>query len=96
MCRYLEQANQLYLAIIHIWDKDRGYAFIVSKYPMPDNCQIYNGNNKAPSGTPAVPIKSKCLKIADLMVNVEKTQKVRHQEMMSVISGTGNNDHDNQ
>ena len=59
--RYSEQANRLYLAIVNIRDKDRGFAFIVSKYPMPDNCQIENGNNKAPSGTAAAPIKSKGL-----------------------------------
>ena len=63
---------------------------------MPDNCQTENGKNKAPSGTPAAPIKSKGLEIADLVVNVDKAQKFCHQEMMSVISGTGNNGHDNQ
>ena len=79
VCRYLEQANQLYLTIIHIWDKDRGYTFIVSKDPMPDSCQIENGNNKAPSGTPSAPIKSKGSEIADLVVNIYKAKKVRHQ-----------------
>ena len=29
VCRYSEQSNQLYLSIVHIWDKDRGYAIIV-------------------------------------------------------------------
>ena len=62
--------------IVHIWDKDRGYALIVSKDPMPDNCQIDNGNNKAPSKTPAAQIKFKGLEIADLMVNVDKAQNV--------------------
>ena len=59
VCRYSEQANQLYIAIVHIWDEDPGYASIVSKDTMPDNCQINNGNHKAPSGTPAASIKSK-------------------------------------
>ena len=96
MCRCLEQGNLLYLTIIHIWDKNRGYAFIVSKDPMPANCQIENGNNKAPSGTPTAPNKSKGLDIADLMVNVEKGQINCHQEMVFVMSGTRSNDHGNQ
>ena len=93
---YSQQGNLLYLTIVHIWDKDQGYAFIVSKDPVPVNCQIENGNNKPPSKTPAAPIKSKGLDIADLMVNVENRQKVCHQEMISVMSGTGSNDHGNQ
>ena len=95
MCRYSEQGNLLYLTIVHIWDKDRGYAFIVSKDPMPANCQIENGDNKAPSGTPAAPFKSKGLGLTDLMVDVEKRQKDRHQEMISVMSSTGSNDRGN-
>ena len=63
---------------------------------MPDNCQVENGNNKAPSGTPAAPINPKGLVIADLMVNVDRAKKVRHQVMISVMSGTGNNGHYNQ
>jgi len=96
VCRYSEQGNLLYLTIVHIWDKDRGYAFIVSKDPMPAYCQIENGDKKSPSRTPAAPMKPKGLDIADLMVNVENGQKLRHQEMISVMTGTGSNDDGNQ
>jgi hypothetical protein len=62
---------------------------------MPANCQIENGDNKAPSGTPAAQFKSKGLGLTDLMVDVEKRQKDRHQEMISVMSSPGINDRSN-
>ena len=41
-CRYTQQASNLYLAVVHIWDKLYGFPFVPRRDPMPEDCTIDN------------------------------------------------------
>ena len=87
--RYMEQGAVLYLTIVHIWDMNRGFQFIVSKDPLPDDCQIEDGNQKIPSGASTLsPYKSKTGQVVDVLNKLDEAtsaQKLRHDEMLSIM-----------
>ena len=37
---YIQQATNLYLAVVHIWDKQFGFPFVPKRDPMPRDCMI--------------------------------------------------------
>ncbi len=38
----IKQTCNLYLAVVHIWDKHFGFPFVPKKDPMPGKCMIHN------------------------------------------------------
>ena len=107
MCRYAEQGELLYLTIVHIWDKDRNYPFIVSKDPLPLNCRIEDGDSRLSPLRTSSPTPSSMSRSSDIssiillekVVEVASAHKLRHDEMMSYMrwedgteGGTGNCD----
>ncbi len=37
---YIQQNTNLYLAVVHIWDKQFGFPFVPKRDPMPVDCMI--------------------------------------------------------
>jgi hypothetical protein len=37
---YMQQASNLYLAVVHIWDKIYGFPLVPQRDPMSDHCMI--------------------------------------------------------
>lgn len=85
---YSDQPSRIYLTVIHIWDKQYSYPCVVSKDPMPNDCQREDDEMQTP--TPSAKKKGAGDdddRIINAIQSMSTQRAINHFEMMKHMKG---------
>ena len=87
---YSDQPSRIYLTVIHMWDRDYAFPLVVSKEPMPDDCQFEDEDDSNDDRVNRTPPPAKKDAADDSMMKAIRSMTAHrtknHIEMMSYMT----------